>query len=199
VTSFVAIARDVQPKGYEAAPMTTNGKSIARATALEAARAGRLKRAASPAIALIALVCALRDRGKSIMGQRQSGRPPMKSAIIVATLAGSLVFAQPQAFAAPRWTFCVASAQGARDVWITNVFAASASRQRLEAGLKRALERQGRKRVDAQCPQPSADKVAVVNAQTTAEEFNRKLGAVLHDLPARLLEPRGPAHDAPGR
>ena len=121
----------------------------------------------------------------------------MKPAIIAATLAGSLTLIQPHAFAAPQWTFCVASAQGARDVWITDVFAVTASRQQLEAGLKRTLERQGRRRVDAQCPQPSADKVAVVNAQTTAEEFNRKLGAVLHDLPARLLEPRG--RDAPGR
>jgi len=121
----------------------------------------------------------------------------MKPAIIAATLAGSLTLIQPHAFASPQWTFCVASAQGARDVWITDVFAVTASRQRLEAGLKRTLERQGRRRVDAQCPQPSADKVAVVNAQTTAEEFNRKLGAVLHDLPARLLEPHG--RDAPER
>jgi len=123
----------------------------------------------------------------------------MKSSIILATLVGSLLLAQPQAFAEPRWTFCVASAQGARDVWITDVFAAPVARRRLEAGLKSALERQGPTRVDAQCPQPSTDKVAVINAQTIAEEFNRKLGAVLHDLPARLIEPHGRAHDSPRR
>jgi hypothetical protein len=119
----------------------------------------------------------------------------MKSSIILATLVGSLLLAQPQAFAEPRWTFCVASAQGARDVWITNVFAASVARERLEVGMKSALERQGHTRIDAQCPQPSADKVAVINAQTIAEEFNRKLGAVLHDLPARLLQFRGQARN----
>ncbi|MGA2486883.1 MAG: hypothetical protein ABSF49_12965 [Roseiarcus sp.] len=122
----------------------------------------------------------------------------MKSSIILATLVGSLLLAQPQAFAEPRWTFCVASAQGMRDVWITNVFAASVARERLEGGLKSALARQSHERADAQCPRPSADKVAVVNAQTTAEEFNRKLGAVLHDLPARLVEPRGSAHNPAG-
>jgi uncharacterized protein with PIN domain len=37
--------------------------------------------------------------------------------------------------------------------------------------------------------------LAVVNAQTIAEEFNRKLGAVLHDLPARLLQFRGQARN----
>jgi hypothetical protein len=61
--------------------------------------------------------------------------------------------------------------------------------------LKSALARQSHERADAQCPRPSADKVAVVNAQTTAEEFNRKLGAVLHDLPARLLQFRGQARN----
>ena len=67
----------------------------------------------------------------------------MKPAIIAATLAGSLTLIQPHAFAAQQWTFCVASAQGARDVWISDVFAVTASRQGLEAELKRALERQG--------------------------------------------------------
>lgn len=113
----------------------------------------------------------------------------MKTTMILATLFGSLTLAQPQAFAEPQWTFCVASERGTRDVWITDVFGASGARQRLEARLKSALERQRRKRVYAQCPQPSVDKVTMVNAQTTAEEFNRKLGAVLHDLPARLIEP----------
>jgi hypothetical protein len=150
-------------------------------------------------MALVAFICAFRDRGKSIMGERQRKRRAMKPSIILATLAGSLVLAQSQAFAEPQWTFCVASAQGARDVWITDVFAASVARQRLEGRLKRELERRDHLRVDAQCPQPSTDKVAAVNAQTAAEEFNRKLGAVLHDLPARLIEPRGRARDLPER
>lgn len=114
----------------------------------------------------------------------------MKPPIILLTVVGSLALAQPQAFAEPHWTFCVASAQATSDVWITEVFAAPIDRERLETELKSMLARQGHARVDAQCPQPSADKVAVVNAQTTAEEFNRKLGSVLHDLPAHDFPPR---------
>jgi hypothetical protein len=158
-----------------------------------------LNRAASPVIVLVSLTCALCNCGKSIMGERQRKRRAMKPSIILATLAGSLVLAPSQAFAEPRWTFCVASAQGARDVWITDVFAASVARQRLEGRLKRELERRDHLRVDAQCPQPSTDKVAAVNAQIAAEEFNRKLGAILHDLPARLIEPLGRARDLPER
>jgi hypothetical protein len=97
----------------------------------------------------------------------------------------SLAFAQSRALAEPRWTFCVASASNTKDVWITDLFAAQSDRERLETQLKRLLERGGHERVVAQCPQPSEDKVAVVNAQITAEEFNRKLGSVLHSIPAR--------------
>jgi hypothetical protein len=102
----------------------------------------------------------------------------------MSTVVGSSTLAQPRAFAEPRWTFCAASAHGTREVWITGVFAALVARGQLESELKSVLERQIHRRVDVQCPQPSADKVAAVNARTTAEEFNRKLGPVLHDLPA---------------
>ena len=114
----------------------------------------------------------------------------MKAPIILLTVFCSMALAQSQAFAEPKWTFCVASQLGANDVWITEVFAAPVDRERLETELKSVLARQGHARVDAQCPQPSADKVAVVNAQTMAEEFNRKLGSVLHDLPAHDFPPR---------
>ena len=48
--------------------------------------------------------------------------------------------------------------------------------------MQSTLKRREGERVLAQCPQPSSDKIAVVNAQTTAIEFNRKLGAILHVL-----------------
>jgi len=120
----------------------------------------------------------------------QNGQGRMKPPIILSTIVGSLTLAQPPAFAEPQWTFCVASAQGTSDVWITEVFAAPIDRGRLETKLKSVLARQGHARVDAQCPQPSADKVAAVNAQTTAEQFNRKLGSVLHDMSASEFPPR---------
>jgi hypothetical protein len=101
----------------------------------------------------------------------------------------SLILAAAPAAAAERWTFCVASTLGAKDVWITEVFPA-ADRERLEAQFKEVLERQGVARVVAQCPAPSDDKTSVVNAQTAAEEFNRKLGAALHSVSMQEFPPR---------
>ena len=84
--------------------------------------------------------------------------------------------------AAARWTFCVAAALGSSDVWITDVFSANSDRERLENDLKNLLTRQGAQRIVAQCPMPNDDKTAAVNAQTLAEEFNRKLSKTLHVL-----------------
>ena len=101
----------------------------------------------------------------------------------------TVAFAAPAA-ANPSWTFCVASALGSKDIWITSLFPAETNRERLEEEMKAFLERQGRQRIVAQCPQPMEDKVSALNAQTTAEEFNRKLGSVLHGVPAREFPPR---------
>jgi hypothetical protein len=108
------------------------------------------------------------------------------SAIILLLVANS---ASP-AFANPAWTFCVASALGTKDVWVTSLFQTGGDRTRLEEEFKILLERNGGTRIVTQCPQPSNNKVAVVNAQTTAEDFNRKLGVVLHDIPLREFSPR---------
>ena len=86
--------------------------------------------------------------------------------------------------ASARWTFCLASALGSGDVWITDVFAANSDRERLENDVKNLLTRQGAQRIVAQCPTPVDDKTAAVNAQILAEEFNRKLGKTLHALAA---------------
>jgi len=108
---------------------------------------------------------------------------PRIAVLALPFLFGSL-FVWP-AVAGPLWTFCVASASGTKDVWITELFPATPNRERLEAELKGLLEREGHSHIVAQCPAPSDDKVSVVNAQTTAEEFNRKLGATLHGVSAR--------------
>ena len=57
--------------------------------------------------------------------------------------------------------------------------------------MESTLKRREGERVTAQCPQPSSDKVAVVNAQTTAIEFNRKLGRVLHEVQERDFRKQG--------
>ncbi len=91
--------------------------------------------------------------------------------------------------AAPRWTFCVAASKTGKDVWITEVFAAGRDRQRLEDIFESMLERAGAARPDAQCPLPREDKTQAVNAQFDAEEFNRRLGARLHEVTANEFPP----------
>ena len=105
-------------------------------------------------------------------------------------LVAALAFGQSTSEASQTWTFCVASAPGGGEVWITNPFASSSDRRALEAAMQSTLKRREGERAAAQCPQPSADRVAVVNAQTTAIEFNRKLGAILHELPEAEFPPR---------
>ena len=111
----------------------------------------------------------------------------MKRPIALALLLALL--ARPAA-AGERWTFCVASARGGKDVWITEVFSSALDRERLETGLKAVLERQGASRIVAQCPLPNDDKTGVVNAQVAAEDFNHKLGATLHAVAAQEFPPR---------
>ena len=91
--------------------------------------------------------------------------------------------------AAQRWTFCIGWASGGKDVWISEVFAGG-DRERLEASYRIYLDHQGAASPVAQCPLPNEDKTSVVNAQTGAEDFNRKLGATLHAVPAQDFPPR---------
>jgi hypothetical protein len=86
--------------------------------------------------------------------------------------------------AAPRWTFCVAAADSGADVWISEVFAAEANRERLEGAFKTAVEKLGASAANSQCPSPRDDKTVALNAQIDAEAFNRKMGANLHAVPA---------------
>ena len=58
----------------------------------------------------------------------------------------------------PRWTFCVAAAEDGAEVWISDVFAAEASRERLEGAFRAAVERLGAAKANAQCPQPRDDR-----------------------------------------
>ena len=109
-------------------------------------------------------------------------RPHVIAAVLISLswVAGAGLSA---AQAAPRWTFCVAAANGGSDVFISEVFAAEMSRERLEGAFKSAVERLGVSGADAQCPIPRDDKTVAANAQIDAEAFNRKMGANLHAVP----------------
>ena len=101
--------------------------------------------------------------------------------------------------AQPRWTFCVAAAGGGTEVWISEVFAAEGSRERLEGAFKGAIGRLGASGADAQCPEPRDDRTEAVNAQIAAETFNRKMGANLHAVPASDFpaDRREASHESP--
>ena len=103
------------------------------------------------------------------------------------------------ALAAPRWTFCVAAADGGAEVWISDVFAAQGSRERLEGAFKSVVERMGASKANAQCPQPRDDRTVAINAQFDAEAFNRKMGANLHAVPASEFpaERQAASHEPP--
>ena len=88
------------------------------------------------------------------------------------------------AHAGSRWTFCVAAAGDGAEVWISDVFAAEASRERLESAFRTVVERLGATKANAQCPQPRDDPTEAANAQFDAEAFNRRMGANLHAVPA---------------
>ena len=126
------------------------------------------------------------------MRRMKEGDPILRMVLraIIIQFVVTLALVPSASVAATKWTFCVASESPAKDVWITEVFPTEARRESLEVELKALLEREGRSRVVAQCPQTSADKVASVNAQTAAEEFNRKLGSPLHEVPAREFPSR---------
>ena len=113
-----------------------------------------------------------------------------------AALAAILVSLPATAHDAQRWTFCVAATRGGAEVWISDVFAAEGSRERLEGAFKGAIERLGASRADVQCPEPRDDKTVAVNAQFDAEAFNRKMGAILHAVPPSAF-PAGRSPSAP--
>jgi hypothetical protein len=103
----------------------------------------------------------------------------------------AIVFCLPaHAEPAPRWTFCVAAAQGGAEVWISEVFLAQGSRERLEGDFKSAVERLGGAGASALCPNPRLDKTVAENAQFDVEAFNRKTGVNVHTTPANAFPGR---------
>lgn len=95
-----------------------------------------------------------------------------------------------QSVAQAAWTFCVAESAEGRGIWISSVFIAPRDRERLEADFTYYLKSRGVVRPIAQCPLAKDDKTEVVNAQTVAAEFHRKLGDELHEVTELEFEPK---------
>ena len=106
--------------------------------------------------------------------------PPAALALLLAIVSNA-------ALASQKWTFCAASDGDSKEVWITGVFKSTKNRRTVESEMQAALRRRTAMRTVVQCPEPSENKVEAVNAQTTAIEFNHRLGLRLHALPLRRL------------
>jgi hypothetical protein len=96
-------------------------------------------------------------------------------AVLLVSLAGD-------ASAAPRWTFCVA--RTGAEVWISDVFAADTSRDKLEGAFRSAVARLGATGAEARCPSPRADETVAADARTGADAFTRQTGATVHAVAA---------------
>ena len=105
----------------------------------------------------------------------------MRSLAALAVLLVALpAAAQPQS----RWTFCVASAAGADQIFMSAVFVAAAPRARLESAFAATVARLGAAGATALCPNPRPDKDVVLDALSNAEKVDRERGATLRAVAA---------------
>ena len=84
--------------------------------------------------------------------------------------------------AAPEYLFCLAADYKAHIVYITNVFHSTMERERLQAALRVHLTSLRHGFDVIQCPQPT-NLPEANDALTTAEEFNKKNGFRIVDIP----------------
>ena len=79
---------------------------------------------------------------------------------------------------------------GGDEIWLTEVFAASMDRERLEGEFKAYLKSRGESGAVVQCPAAKDEKIEMLNARFTASEFHRKLGDVMHEVKLSEFAPR---------
>ena len=98
---------------------------------------------------------------------------------------GLLVAAAP--VRAQEWRFCVGIAAAAHETVISDIFASAADSSRLERRLENYFRVRKARSMTFQCPRGAADRVAALNAQTAALQFNRVMGYAVNGLPASEL------------
>jgi hypothetical protein len=93
-----------------------------------------------------------------------------------------LVFAAGSA-RADEWRFCVGVAPASHETVISDIFTSEAEPGRLEHKLEAYFRARRAKALTFQCPH-GGDRVAALNGQTTALQFNRTMGYAINGLPS---------------
>ncbi|MBB4199512.1 hypothetical protein GGD83_003328 [Rhodoblastus sphagnicola] len=84
--------------------------------------------------------------------------------------------------AADEWRFCVGVAPANHESVISDVFTSGADSARLESRLQGWYRAHHGRTLTFQCPH-GGDRVAALNGQTAALQFNRTLGYAVNGLP----------------
>ena len=94
---------------------------------------------------------------------------------------GLLVAAAPAR--AQEWRFCVGLAATVHETVISDIFSSAADSVRLERRLENYFRVRKARSMTFQCPRGAPDRVAALNAQTAALQFNRVMGYAVSGLP----------------
>jgi len=84
---------------------------------------------------------------------------------------------------AEEWRFCVGVAPSSHETVISDIFASDADPARLEHRLESYYRAHRSKALTFQCPR-GGDRVAALNGQTAALQFNRTMGYAVNGLPS---------------
>jgi hypothetical protein len=105
--------------------------------------------------------------------------------IRVLVLAVAVCCAAPAS--AQEWRFCVGVAPAAHEAVITDIFSSAAESARLEHRLENYFRVRHARALTFQCPRGGSERVAAMNAQTAALQFNRMLGFSVGGMTAAEL------------
>ncbi|MCW2317444.1 hypothetical protein SAMN06265338_103187 [Rhodoblastus acidophilus] len=83
---------------------------------------------------------------------------------------------------AEEWRFCVGVAPASHETVISDIFASGADSARLEQRLATYYRAHHGRTLTFQCPR-GGDRVAALNGQTAALQFNRSVGYAVNGLP----------------
>lgn len=86
--------------------------------------------------------------------------------------------------AAQDWRFCIGVAPSAHEAVITEIFTSAADSAQLERRFESYFRARKGRALTFQCPNPAAERLDALNAQTAALVFNRSMGFSVSSLPS---------------